>query len=356
MPGTTSIQKMRRGLVIVSGTCALGVVGYVIAGWSLLDAVYMVVITIYGVGYGEVRPIDDPALKLFTLGLVVTGCSSAIYVLGGFVQMIAEGEIQRALGARRMSRGIEQARDHTIICGYGRVGQRLVEELRVSKIEFVVIDRNSERLAHAERDGMLVVVGDASEEEVLRRAGVERASVLATVLPGDAENVFVTLTARELNDEVQIIARGESEATERKLIRSGANRVVLPTQIGAAKIAQLIASPTVESLVGDVRAFARLNQDLETFGLGMLEIPIVENSSLAGSSIREVELTGDGGHVVVAIKRMSGEVIRNPKMDESVQANDKLIVLSHKEDLPSVSKRASQPVEQRMYRGVRYSG
>lgn len=354
MSGSTSIQKMRRGLAIVLGTCAVGVAGYVIAGWSLLDAVYMVAITIYGVGYGEVRPINDPTLKLFTLALVVTGCTSAIYVLGGFVQMIAEGEIQRALGARRMSRGIEQARDHTIICGYGRVGQRLVEELRQSELSFVIVDRNSERLAEAERDGMLVIVGDASEETVLRKAGVERAAVLATVLPGDAENVFVTLTARELNGDIQIIARGESEATERKLLRSGADRVVLPTQIGAAKIAQLIASPTVESLVGDVRAFARLNQDLETFGLGMLEIPIEENSSLAGSSIREVELTGDGGHVVVALKRSDGEVIRNPKMDESVHANDKLIVLSHKEDLPSISKRAAQPVEQRMYRGVRY--
>ena len=354
MSGTTPIQKMRRGLVVVSSTCAIGVAGYVIAGWSVLDAVYMVAITIYGVGYGEVRPISDPGLKLFTLGLVVAGCSSAIYVLGGFVQMIAEGEIQRALGARRMSRGIEKAKDHTIICGYGRVGQRLVDELHQSAISFVIVDRNAERLAEAERDGLLVIVGDASEETVLLQAGVERAAVLATVLPGDAENVFVTLTARELNNDIQIIARGESQATERKLLRSGANRVVLPTQIGAAKIAQLIASPTVESLVGDVRAFARLNQDLETFGLGMLEIPIEENSALAGSTIREVELTGDGGHVVVAIKRSSGDVIRNPKMDETVQANDKLIVLSHKEDLPTVSKRAAQPAEQRMYRGVRY--
>jgi voltage-gated potassium channel len=346
---------MKLGMAILVATCIIAVIGYVIAGWTVLDSVYMVAITIFGVGYGEVRPIVDPGLKLFTLGVVVTGCSSGIYVLGGFLQMIAEGEIQRALGARRMSRGIEQATGHAIICGYGRVGQRLVEELREAGVDLVVVDRNTERLAEAERSGILVVSGDASEEATLRRAGIDRASVLATVLPGDAENVFVTLTARELNDTIQIIARGESEATERKLIRSGASRVVLPTMIGANKIAQLIACPTVEALVGDVKAFARMNQDLDAFGLGMIEIPIGEQSVLVGSTIKDIELTGDGGNVVVAINRAQGEVVRNPKMEDVVGAGDKLIVLSHREDLPAVTRRAAQKSDQMVYRGTRYS-
>jgi voltage-gated potassium channel len=269
--------------------------------------------------------------------------------------MIAEGEIQRAMGARRMSRGIEQTEKHAIICGYGRVGQKLVDELRESGIELVVVDRNTDRLAEAEREGILVVSGDASEEATLRRAGIDRASVLATVLPGDAENVFVTLTARELNQSIEIIARGESESTERKLIRSGANRVVLPTMIGATKIAQLIACPTVEALVGDAKAFSRLNQDLEAFGLGMLEIPIGEQSVLVGSTIKDIELTGDGGNVVVAINRARGEVVRNPKMEDVVGAGDRLIVLSHNEDLPAVSRRAAQQSDQMVYRGTRYS-
>lgn len=355
MNGSTPIAKMRLGMFILLGTCVGAVVGYVLAGWSVLDAMYMVAITIFGVGYGEVRPIIDPGLKLFTLLVVVTGCSSGIYVLGGFVQMIAEGEIQRALGARRMSRGIEQTEGHAIICGYGRVGQRLVADLRQSGVDLVVVDRNTERLAEAERDGILVVSGDASDEEILIRAGIERASVLATVLPADAENVFVTLTARELNESIQIIARGESDATERKLIRSGANRVVLPTMIGASKIAQLISCPTVETLVNDTQAFARMNQDLEAFGLGMLEIPINEQSALVGCTIKDIELTGDGGNVVVAINRVGGDVIRNPKMNDLVIAGDRLIVLSHKEDLPAVTRRAAQKSEQMVYRGTRYS-
>ncbi|MCO8124331.1 potassium channel protein [Stieleria sp. TO1_6] len=356
MNSSTSIHKMKLGMAVLLATCVIAVFGYVIAGWSALDSVYMVAITIFGVGYGEVRPISDPRLKLFTLGVVVTGCSSGIYVLGGFVQMIAEGEIQRALGARRMSRGIEQTTGHAIICGYGRVGRSLVQELRQSGVQFVVVDRNTDRLVEAERAGILVVSGDASDEATLRRAGIDRATVLATVLPGDAENVFVTLTARELSESIQIIARGESEATERKLIRSGANRVVLPTMIGASKIAHLIACPTVESLVGDTRAFSRLNQDLDSFGLGMMQIPIGDQSALVGSTIREIELTGDGGHVVVAIKRAGGHVQRNPKMDDVIGAGDQLIVLSHKEDLPSVSRRAAQSAETMVYRGTRHSG
>ncbi|MEM6474034.1 MAG: TrkA C-terminal domain-containing protein, partial [Planctomycetota bacterium] len=180
--------------------------------------------------------------------------------------------------------------------------------------------------------------------------------VLATVLPGDAENVFVTLTARELSDSIQIIARGECESTERKLFRSGANQVVLPTMIGATKIASLIACPTVELLVSDEKAFSRLNQDLDSFGLGMIEIPIASDSALVGSSIRDIELIGDGGNVVVAIRHDSGEVRRNPKMNETVSAGDHLIVLSHSEDLPSVTKRASQKAEQMIYRGTKHPG
>lgn len=354
MHDASPIEKMRRGIWILAVTCVLAISGYLLAGWSVLDSVYMVAITIFGVGYGEVRPVVDPTLKLFTLMVVIAGCSSGIYVLGGFVQMIAEGEIQRAVGAKRMSRGIEKTKNHAIVCGYGRVGRVLVEELRSSGIDLVVVDRNTQRLADAESEGILVVAGDASDENVLHRAGIERASVLASVLPADAENVFVTLTAREISETIQIISRGECESTERKLLRSGANKVVLPTMIGATKIASLIACPTVESLVGDSKAFGRLNQDLESFGLGMKEFPINEGSALVGSTIRDVELIGDGGNVVVALCRPDKSVVRNPKMNDIINAGDRLVILSHEEDLPEVSKRAAQPAEKMVYRGTKY--
>ena len=354
MAGSTHLQKMRLGASVLLATCVTAVIVYMIAGWTLLDSVYMVAITVFVVGYGEVQPLDDPWLKSFTVCLVITGCSSGIYTLGGFLQMIAEGELHRALGARRMSRGIDQTSDHAIICGYGRVGQRLVLELHDAGVQLVVIDQDAERLAEAERAGMFVIVGDASQESVLMKAGVQRAKVLATVLPAYPDNVFVTLTARELNEDVEIIARGESEATERKLLRSGANRVVLPTMIGATKIANMIASPTLESLIDDSQAFGRLNQDLGLFGLEMQELVVEPNCELNGATIREIELTGDGGTVVVAIKRPNGQVLRNPKHTDTIATGDILVVLSHHEDMPEVSRRATRQQEAMVYRGTRY--
>ncbi len=352
MTGTSSFQKMSRGLVFLATTSVVAVAGYMLAGWDLVDSIYMVAITIFAVGYSEVRPIDDPGLKLFTMGVIVAGCSAGIYVVGGFIQMIAEGEIQLALGAKKMSRGIEQTKDHTIICGYGRVGQNLVKELQHLGIPFVVVDKDGERLLEAEAAGILVVIGDAAEETTLESAGIDRAAVLATVLPDDAANVFITLTARELNESIQIVARGESEATERKLRRSGANRVVMPAAIGASKIAHLIACPSVESLVGDARSFQRLRQDLEVVGLGMGEIPIPDGSDLVGCAVRDVELTGEGGVVVVALHRRSGEVLRNPPMDERIETGDVMIILSHKEELPAVSRRAAAPADRLVDRGT----
>ena len=240
----TSIQRIITGMVLVALTCLISVCVYWSAGWDLLDAVYMVVITIFGVGYGEVRPLTDPRLKVFTMLLVIAGCSSGAYVIGGFVQMVAEGEINRFLGARRMTQGIDQLKDHAIICGYGRVGRILADELHDLRCPFVIVDPNAERLREAEAKGFLVLIGDATDENTLLLSGIMRARVLATVLPDDTVNVFITLTARELNSELEIIARGESPSTERKLLRSGANKVVLP----AARSAEICASGASSTL------------------------------------------------------------------------------------------------------------
>jgi hypothetical protein len=210
--------------VIVGGiffglTCTVAVVGYMMAGWQMLDAVYMVVITVFGVGYGEAKPLDNSSLKVFTMGVIIAGCSSGIYVVGGFVQMLAEGEINRVLGTRRMSKGIEQLTGHTLICGYGRVGQIRAADLAAAHQPFVVIDTSESRVAEAQAAGYLALLGSASEERTLEVAGIARARVMAAVLPDDTANVFVTLTARDLNPTIQIIARAESPSTEKKLER-----------------------------------------------------------------------------------------------------------------------------------------
>ncbi len=351
----TSVQRIVTGLALVGLTCVLSVGVYWTAGWDLLDAIYMVVITIFGVGYGEVRPLTDPGLKVFTMMLVVAGCSSGAYVIGGFVQLIAEGELNRFLGARRMTKGIDQLSQHAIVCGYGRVGQILARELQEAHCPFVVIDPNTDRLREAEAKGYLVLIGDATDEQTLTLAGIMRARVLACVLPDDTMNVFITLTARELNAELEIIARGESPSTERKLLRSGANKVVLPAAIGAAKICQLITRPSAESLLREAAGSTYLNDELLSIGLEMIEARIEAGSPMVGQTLRSVELTGSGGIVIVAIKKADGTVLRNAPSDTILGALDTLILLGHREDLPQLALKA-KPAATRVYRGVRVTG
>jgi voltage-gated potassium channel len=259
------------------------------------------------------------------------------------------------LGARRMTSGIDKLKNHAIICGYGRVGQILARELHELGSPFVVVDPNADRLREAEAKGYLVLIGDGTDEQTLTLAGIARARVLATVLPDDTMNVFITLTARELNSELEIIARGESPSTERKLLRSGANKVVLLASIGAAKITQLITRPSAESLLRDEAGTTHLNDELQAIGLQIAEIRIELGSPFEGQSLRSVELTGSGGVVIVALKKPDGTILRNPSHDTTLEGLDTIILLGHREDLPQLTLKAKAQGT-RMYRGARVSG
>jgi voltage-gated potassium channel len=346
----SSLRRILIGGIFFGITCLTAVTGYMIAGWSLLDAIYMVIITVFGVGYGEAQPLAHPGLKVFTMGVIVAGCSSGIYVVGGFVQMLAEGEINRALGTRRMSRGIEKLSGHALICGYGRVGQMLAHDLVEAAQPFVVIDNSESRVRDAQAAGHLAVLGSASEEPTLLTAGVEHARVLATVLPDDSANVFITLTARELNPTIEIIARAESPSTEKKLLRSGANRVVMPAFIGATKIARMITAPSAEHLLTEAVGKVRLDEDLKPLGLEMTEITLRAGSSLVGKTIADVELSGRGGILIVALKQADGTLVRHPRPDQGLGANDVFVVLGHTDALPQINHRVNARVAT-TYRG-----
>lgn len=345
----TSARRLIVGAAFFGVTCIAAVTGYVIAGWHPLDAIYMVVITVFGVGFGEVKPLDSPGLKLFTMGVIIAGCSSGIYFVGGFVQLLAEGEINRVLGTRRMSKGIELLVGHAIICGYGRVGQMLASDLAAAKQPLVVLDSNAERVAQAQAAGHLAILGSASEEGTLEMAGINRARVLAAVLPDDTANVFVTLTARDLNATLEIIARAESPATERKLMRSGANRVVLPALIGATKIANMIVRPSAEDMLMEASGMLALAEDLTQIGLSLTEVELPENSPLAGQTVGDVECSG--GFVVVAIKRADGTLRRAPESDVVLAVGDAFVILGHQDAVPNITRRARPGTT--MYRGVK---
>lgn len=347
----SSVRKVLIGTVIFVVSTAVAVIGYWMAGWSLLEAIYMVTITIYGVGYGEVRPIEEPALKVFTMGVIIAGCTSSIYVLGGFLQMIAEGELNRVLGARRMSKGIEKLTEHIIICGFGRVGRILADELTEAGQPFVVIDTQQERLRDAESSGIFVVVGDATDEKILESAGICRARVLASVLPDDAANVFITLTARELNPGIEIIARGQSPSTEKKLLRSGATRVVLPAAIGATRIARMITSPSAEELLAGISEHRALNEDLSQLGLEISEFRVSANSPVNSQRLGALSFGPDDQFVVIAIRTVDRNVIRNPPSDYVLRPDDTIIVMAHHDATLQLRQRFA--AHEMVYRGAR---
>ncbi|MBI1357101.1 MAG: potassium channel protein [Acidobacteria bacterium] len=344
----SSLRKIVSGGSFFLVTCTVAVIVYQLAGWDLLDAIYMVVITIFGVGYGEVRPIHEPGLKVFTMGLIIVGCSSLIYVTGGFIQMITEGEIQRAMGVRKVEKDLKKLSRHVIVCGFGRVGRILARELKEARASFVVIDTSLERIREANEAGYLALLGDASDETVLLTAGADRARALATVLPDDTLNVFITLTAREISRDLEIIARAEAPSTEKKLMRSGASRVVLPSAIGAARIAQLVTCPTETELLHDDSG--RLGEDLARLGLKMTEVTLDETSPLTGQTLAEVR---SRSYLVAAIVRSGGEIIREPDEALRLEAGDRLLLLARESETGRILERVSGKSAM-LYRGVSY--
>lgn len=330
---TYPTRNLVYGLCFMATVMVVGVIGYLLAGWDLSDAVYMVVITIFTVGYGEVRPIQEEGLRGLTMGLIVLGCISVIFVSGALVQFLLEGQIRRALGDRRMSAELKKLNNHTIICGYGRIGRMVAADLKSGQRPFVIVDKDARRLEMAREAGYLTLEGEATEESVLLEAGVTRASVLATVLPSDAMNVFITLSARDLHPELTIIARGEDPSTERKLTQAGADRVVLPAHIGAERITHLILFPEAAELIDDAEKSHHLKEELGDLGLEMEEAVIPKYSPFAGRSVGDLESIHSGSVIVVALHRKAGGTELRPTRDSILQAGDGVVAVSRGSNL-----------------------
>jgi len=322
---STPLQRVRRGAIVLAVVFAAAVIAYRIAGRGWLDAIYMVVITVSTVGYGEASVLR-PGEQLLTIGVIVFGISAVVFTLGGFIQMTMEGEIGRVLSVGRTTRAIDRLNAHVILCGYGRIGQILAQELKAKGKSFVVLDNDPEAIADAQNQGHLVLLGDATEEEVLVAAGVERAECLVTALPNDAANVFITLTSRNLNRQLQIIARGEYQTTEKKLLQAGANRVVLPAAIGALRMAAIITRPSTIELMELVAGQSVLDVEVN-------EVTISSGSMLVGKTIVEAEARRRHGLLVVAVKQAIGNMIFNPGAEVIFQPGDIVIVMGRLEDI-----------------------
>jgi voltage-gated potassium channel len=336
-------------VLVLLCTSIIGVSGYLIAGWRLLDALYMVVITIFGVGYGEVRAMESDGLRVFTIGLIISGCSALVYIMGGMFQLITEGELNRALGRRRMTKEIDALEGHVIVCGFGRIGRVLAHSFRQARVPFVVIDQDARRVEDAAGFGVLVFEGDATQEQTLEAAGITRARALATVLPNDALNVFITLTARSLAPKLSIIARGEDPRTERKLLAAGADRVVLPAAIGADQIAHLITHPLLNDLfTGD--SLSSLSHMFGVLGAGFDVFRVEPNSSMLGHSLHDLEGAAQGGFMVVALRRANGALLSAPAESTLLEAGDEVLLMGRASRLPG----ASAMLRKRSLRGLKY--
>jgi voltage-gated potassium channel len=310
-------------LVVI--TVAVG--AYMRAGWSFSDAVYMVVVTVYTVGYNEVHPVETPLLRGITITTIVLGCTGMIYLTGALVQFITLSQINQVFGIKRMSNQIDQLRQHIVVCGFGRIGVMLAQGLYAGGADFVIIDRSEAAVATARGLGYLCLQADATDEHALEAAGIAHARMLATVLSNDAANVFITLSARSLNPKLAIIARGEVPSTEKKLLQAGANKVVLPTHIGAERMAEMILYEETARFIHGSDRMKDFEKVLQSLGLDIEVVVAAPKSPVIGMSIEAIENQANGAFFIVQINRRDGDAITRPEGSLVIEASDGLVLV-----------------------------
>jgi voltage-gated potassium channel len=321
-----AVRRVVYGLAAIQVVALYGVAGYMIMGWTFIDALYQVVITISGVGLREVEPMNTAVLRVFTMSVIGLGMLSVAFTLGSFVQFLTETEILEYFGRHRMSKQIQALSGHIIVAGFGRLGGLICDELDAREKPFVVIDLSADRATMAENRGFPVVTGDATEEIILHRAGIERAKVLVCVMPNDAQNVFVTLTARQMCPELMIVSRAEGPSTPKKLKQAGANHIVMPAAIGAHRIVSLLTNPAAVE-------FAELVTNRSSVELEMDELLIAPSSNLAGLSVRDADIKRRTGVIVIAIKRNDGRLEFPPSGDEVFAPGDSVVLMGQRLNL-----------------------
>jgi voltage-gated potassium channel len=321
----------RLAIALLFSIIAGGTLGYVlIEGWPVWDALYMTVTTVATVGYREVHPLSFGG-QVFTLFLILGGVGTALYTATLIVTLIVEGGLHERFAQRRFARMLENISHHFILCGYGRIGSIIADELDRQHVPFVIIERNPERIRTATERGRLVLNADASQEDALMRVGIQRARGLIAAVGTDAENVFTVLTARVVRPDLFIIARVESDDAEHKLRRAGADRVISPYHIGANHMVQTALRPAVVD-------FVQLATSSEHLDLSMEQVRVEERSTLAGKTIVDAGIRQKYGVIIVAIKRSAGPMEFNPAPDVVIRSGDELVVLGRPQSVKALEE------------------
>ncbi len=305
---------------------AIGTAGYMlIEDWPMLDSVYMTVITLSTIGYGEVNPVSQPG-RIFTLILIVMGVGFFLYVIGNVVQFLVEGRIRLILGRHKLDKQINQLNNHYIICGYGRMGRAFCRYLIQRGLKFVVLEKSDERVPVMNTDHVLYVTGEATVEENLLKAGIKRASNLIATLGTDADNVLLVLLAKGLNPGLYVVARASQNASKKPLDTAGADVVVSPYDVGARRIAHAILRPNVIRFLE--YAFADESTDIH-----IEELPVSENSRLVGVSLKDSGIRHSHNLNILSIIEEDGDMLFNPSADTKIRAGERVIAVGTMRDL-----------------------
>lgn len=311
---------------------ACGTVGYMlIANMAPIEALYMTIITLTTVGYHEVRPLGTGG-RIFTMALLTGGLGIVVYSINAIARDFIEGEFRHKLGRRRMEQSIAELRDHFIVCGHGRMGVSLCAELAARPVPFIVVDSDPDACRSAESLDRLCIEGDATHDGVLQHAGIERARGLFTTLPKDAENVYVVLTARELNPRLSIIARAESERSEKRLRSAGATQAISPYDIAGSRMANAVLRPAVLDVFDLATKYRTMELQIEEVGVPARGYP-------CGLTLAESRLREQLGMLVIAIKKPGGEMIFAPAASVRTEEGDRLVVMGEPNNLRALEAR-----------------
>lgn len=318
------------GLVFMACIFVGGVCVYMfVEGWGFVDSFYMVVITLSTVGFGEIQPLSDRA-RLLTSAIIILGVGNFAYIVGSFSRMLVDGHLHNLLWRRKVQRRIDKLENHYIVCGYGRIGGVVVQEILKVSSDVVVIEHDPKLVEQLKHDGIMHLSGDATDDLLLVSAGIKRARSIVTALTDEAANVYVTLTARQLNPKISIIARANNASHITRLEFAGANRVVLPHLIGGVRMAHTVLKPTVTDFL-DLAVRGDIDLQMEQLGIS-------EKSVFVGKNIMDSNIRKDYDLIIVAIKRESGELVFNPGPREVLCSGDTLITLGRQADLQRISE------------------